>query len=112
MSMFIVYYCCLQEHHLALRSEGIKMIVDSQRPHFVGVDPDILSTGLVFYYLKVDKEVFMLYYKVARKFGSSADRPIYCKIKIRQNFFRTYICMMIPYCTAKIKFCQFSKSYI
>ena len=43
----------LQEHHLALRSEGVKMIVDSQRPHFVGVDPDILSTGLVFYYLKV-----------------------------------------------------------
>lgn len=44
----------LQEHHLALRSEGIKMIVDSQRPHFVGVDPDVLSTGLVFYYLKVN----------------------------------------------------------
>lgn len=36
-----------------MRSEGVKMIVDSQRPHFVGVDPDILSTGLVFYYLKV-----------------------------------------------------------
>ena len=29
------------------------MVVDSTRPHFVGVDPDILSTGLVFYYLKV-----------------------------------------------------------
>ena len=42
-----------QEHHLALRSEGVKMVVDSMQPHFVGVDPDILSTGLVFYYLKV-----------------------------------------------------------
>lgn len=25
------------------------------QPHFVGVDPDILSTGLVFYYLKVGR---------------------------------------------------------
>ena len=38
---------------MALRSEGVKMVVDSMQPHFVGVDPDILSTGLVFYYLKV-----------------------------------------------------------
>lgn len=29
------------------------MVVDSMQPHFVGVDPDILSTGLVFFYLKV-----------------------------------------------------------
>jgi len=29
------------------------MVVDSMQPHFVGVDSDILSTGLVFYYLKV-----------------------------------------------------------
>lgn len=49
------WYCSvpLQEHHLALRSEGVKMVVDSMQPHFVGVDPDILSTGLVFYYLRV-----------------------------------------------------------
>ena len=43
----------LQENHLALRSEGVKMVVDSKRPHFVGIDPDAFSTGLVFYYLKV-----------------------------------------------------------
>ena len=43
----------IKEHHLALRSEGVKMVVDSEQPHFVGVDPDFLSTGLVFYYLKV-----------------------------------------------------------
>lgn len=42
----------LQERHVALHSEGVKMVVDSEQPHFVGVDPDILSTGLVFYYLK------------------------------------------------------------
>ena len=34
------------------------MVVDSQQPHFVGVDPDILSTGLVFYYVKVCKCFF------------------------------------------------------
>ena len=43
----------MQENHLALRSEGVKMVVDSMRPHFVGIDPDVFSTGLVFYYLKV-----------------------------------------------------------
>ena len=43
----------LQERNLALHSEGVKMVVDSQEPHFVGVDPDILSTGLVFYYFNV-----------------------------------------------------------
>ncbi len=46
-------YACMQENHLALRSEGVKMVVDSMRPHFVGIDPDLFSTGLVFYYLKV-----------------------------------------------------------
>lgn len=29
------------------------MVINSEKPHLVGVDPDILSTGLVFYYLKV-----------------------------------------------------------
>ena len=47
----------LQERHVALHSEGVKMVVDSEQPHFVGVDPDILSTGLVFYYLKVSRLV-------------------------------------------------------
>lgn len=45
--------CPPQERHLALHSEGMKMVINSEKPHLVGVDPDILSTGLVFYYLKV-----------------------------------------------------------
>ena len=48
-------YTYLQERHVGLHSEGVKMVVDSEQPHFVGVDPDILSTGLVFYYLKVSR---------------------------------------------------------
>lgn len=50
----------LQERNLALHSEGVKMVVDSEQPHFVGVDPDILSTGLVFYYFKVQLYVCSL----------------------------------------------------
>ncbi len=50
----------MQENHLALRSEGVKMVVDSMRPHFVGIDPDVFSTGLVFYYLKVRKDVSIM----------------------------------------------------
>lgn len=29
------------------------MVVQSDQPHLVGLDPDILSTGLVFFHLKV-----------------------------------------------------------
>ena len=38
---------------LALHCEGAKLVVESENPHLVGIDPDILSTGLVFFYLKV-----------------------------------------------------------
>ena len=44
----------LQDRHVALHSEGSKMVVNSEQPHLVGMDPDILSTGLVFYYLQVE----------------------------------------------------------
>jgi hypothetical protein len=30
------------------------MVIHSDQPHLVGIDPDILSTGLVFFYLKSD----------------------------------------------------------
>ena len=39
----------MQERNLALSSEGIKMTVASEHPHFV----DILGTGVVIYHLKV-----------------------------------------------------------
>ena len=43
----------VQARDVALHSEGAKMVVHSDQPHLVGIDPDILSTGLVFFYLKV-----------------------------------------------------------
>ena len=39
----------LQERNLALSSEGIKMTVASEQPHFI----DILGTGVVIYHLQV-----------------------------------------------------------
>lgn len=42
-----------QKHSVAVHSEGSKVVVHSDQPHLVGIDPDILSTGLVFFYLKV-----------------------------------------------------------
>lgn len=50
--------CCsvVQERELALHSEGVKMMVASELPHFIGVDDDILSTGVVLYHLAVSTE--------------------------------------------------------
>ena len=39
----------VQERNLALSSEGIKMTVASEQPHFI----DILGTGVVIYHLQV-----------------------------------------------------------
>jgi kinesin family protein 16B len=44
----------IEAHDVALHSEGTKMVIHSDQPHLVGIDPDILSTGLVFFYLKSD----------------------------------------------------------
>ena len=38
---------------MALRSEGIKMTVGSELPHFIAMDNDILSAGVVIYHLQV-----------------------------------------------------------
>ena len=51
----VVTYYSLQAREVALHSEGAKMVVHSDQPHLVGIDPDILSTGLVFFYLKVSE---------------------------------------------------------
>ncbi len=42
-----------QERNLALQSEGVKMRVASDQPHFLAIDEDIFGTGLVLYYLHV-----------------------------------------------------------
>jgi hypothetical protein len=42
----------IEEKELALHSEGVKMMVASELPHFIGVDDDLLSTGVVLYHLQ------------------------------------------------------------
>ncbi|XP_042358779.1 uncharacterized protein kif16bb [Plectropomus leopardus] len=42
----------LQEEALALRKKGSGVVLDCQLPHLIGIDEDLLSTGVVLYYLK------------------------------------------------------------
>lgn len=44
---------CVQEETLALRKEGIGVVLDSELPHLIGIDDDLLSTGIILYHLKV-----------------------------------------------------------
>ncbi len=39
---------------MALRKEGKGVVLDCQLPHLIGIDEDLLSTGIVLYYLKVN----------------------------------------------------------
>lgn len=43
----------VQEETLALRKEGIGVVLDSELPHLIGIDDDLLSTGIILYHLKV-----------------------------------------------------------
>ena len=38
---------------MALRQEGLGVVLDSELPHLIGIDDDLLSTGIVLYHLKV-----------------------------------------------------------
>uniref|UniRef100_A0A4W6DK14 Kinesin family member 16B n=1 Tax=Lates calcarifer TaxID=8187 RepID=A0A4W6DK14_LATCA len=42
----------LKEETLALRKEGIGVVLDSELPHLIGIDDDLLSTGIILYHLK------------------------------------------------------------
>ncbi|XP_044229586.1 uncharacterized protein kif16bb isoform X2 [Thunnus albacares] len=42
----------LQEETVALRKEGSGVVLDCQLPHLIGIDEDLLSTGIILYYLK------------------------------------------------------------
>ncbi|XP_031418441.1 kinesin-like protein KIF16B isoform X3 [Clupea harengus] len=46
----ILKVCC--EETLALRKEGIGVVLDSELPHLIGIDDDLLSTGIILYHLK------------------------------------------------------------
>ena len=41
--------------HLGRRSSSMGVIVDSHLPHLIGIDDDVLSTGVVMYHLKEGK---------------------------------------------------------
>lgn len=43
---------------MALRKEGIGVVLDSELPHLIGIDDDLLSTGIILYHLKVNKHLF------------------------------------------------------
>ncbi|KAH0621857.1 hypothetical protein JD844_023533 [Phrynosoma platyrhinos] len=45
----------LREQTLALRKEGIGVVLDSELPHLIGIDDDLLSTGIILYHLKEGK---------------------------------------------------------
>ncbi|XP_043336027.1 kinesin-like protein KIF16B isoform X3 [Cervus canadensis] len=42
----------LKEQTLALRKEGIGVVLDSELPHLIGIYDDLLSTGMILYHLK------------------------------------------------------------
>lgn len=39
---------------MALRKQGSGLVLDCQLPHLIGIDEDLLSTGIILYYLKVN----------------------------------------------------------
>ena len=41
-----------EERSLALRIEGMGVILDSELPHLIGIDDNLLSTGIMLYHLK------------------------------------------------------------
>nr|XP_057915131.1 uncharacterized protein kif16bb isoform X2 [Doryrhamphus excisus] len=45
----------LQEEAVALKKEGSAVVLDCQLPHLIGIDEDLLSTGISLYYLKEGK---------------------------------------------------------
>ncbi|XP_024288175.2 uncharacterized protein LOC112258191 isoform X2 [Oncorhynchus tshawytscha] len=42
----------LKEETVALRKQGIGVVMDSKLPHLIGIDDDLLSTGIILYHLK------------------------------------------------------------
>ena len=46
-------YLYPQDQNVAVRREGMGVVLDSKLPHLIGIDDDILSTGIMLYHLKV-----------------------------------------------------------
>ena len=47
-----VNYILKEQNALALKRTGLGVILDSDQPHLVGIDEDVLSTGIILYHLK------------------------------------------------------------
>ncbi len=43
----------MEQKDLALRKAGTGVVLDSQMPHLIGIDDDLLSTGITLYHLRV-----------------------------------------------------------
>ena len=41
-----------EQRALGLRKSGVGVVLDSEMPHLVGIDDDLLSTGVTLYHLK------------------------------------------------------------
>ncbi|XP_037127362.1 kinesin-like protein KIF16B [Syngnathus acus] len=46
------FHNTLREEAVALKKEGNTVVLDCHFPHLIGIDEDLLSTGIVLYYLK------------------------------------------------------------
>ncbi|KAI1894680.1 hypothetical protein AGOR_G00118250 [Albula goreensis] len=42
----------LKEEGVALRKRGVGVVLDSELPHLIGIDDDLLSTGIILYHLR------------------------------------------------------------
>lgn len=54
----VFFFCVPQEETLALRKAGSGVVLDSQLPHLIGIDEDLLSTGIILYHLKVNEPLW------------------------------------------------------
>lgn len=51
-----------QEKSVALRKEGSGVILDCQLPHLIGINEDLLTTGIILYYLNVNRFHFFFFF--------------------------------------------------
>lgn len=61
VQVLCVIYLFLQNDVIAVRKEGLGVVLDSQLPHLIGIDDDICSTGIMLYHIKVRLLVSLCY---------------------------------------------------
>ena len=53
----VCFFIYIQERALGFRYEGAGIKMESELPHLVCIDDDVLSTGVTLYHLKVDSVI-------------------------------------------------------